>query len=396
MRLPDYSLIKSVHDGAPLREAKQRWASLGRDPKRLVTLYRHFELDPPHPSATWSQAVEHWKANFAKFIDGTWLGLYANFVDLIEDCNEYTAVSTWVDDADHGASKLLSMEAAAWVWNNHYRGKVVDTADGGHGLIPDTCKFTLMCGPVANWWPREIYALSVKYDAPINYHAYYQCLNGERVANDFHDASGLADVLERRYGIYPEYVYGEVMPYKSSAEGWRADGCLAGDQQKLISISRQVQRDTQATRLFREGRLLGRNSYGAWFTSGGGLQWALYELEAAQLNALVDMYRQEALTAPPQEEPMDIQAIRAHAQAIVDICDGKWWKVKPVPFTIPPQNRVITFYHQDNTPFAPAVTRNVTWVMNVSAVSGDMLLVADRDGTVNDWWVRAAEVTGMS
>lgn len=382
MLLPDYSLLKSVHDASPLREAKLRWAALGRDPKRLVTLYRHFGLEPSPPGSTWAQAVAHWRVNFPKFIDATWRAKFAAFVDLVEDCNEYTAVSTWVDDDDHGESKILSMEAAAWVWNNDYRGQ---------GPIPAGCKFTLMCGPVSNWWPEEIYDLSIKYDAPINYHAYFQCLNGARVAGDFHDASGLANNLESHYGKYCEYVYGEVMPYKSSAEGWRATGCLAGNQEKLISISRQVQRDTQATRLFREGRLLGRNSYGAWFTSGGGAQWALYELEAAQLTALAKMYREEAATAPPQEEPMDVQAIRAHAQAIVDLCDGKWWATTPLPYVVLAKAQPLTTYKAPGGAVA-IVIPNAAWDIHVTAVSGDYLLVSDPVGTDKDLWVKAADV----
>lgn len=378
IRLPDDSLLKAVHNAAVLREAKIKWAALGRDPKRLVTLYRHFGLDPAQPGSSWAQAVAHWRANFGKFIDGTWLTQHAPYVDLVEDCNEYTAVSTWADDPDHGASKLMSMEAAAWVWNNDYRG---------HGPIPAGCKFTLMCGPVANAFPRAVLELSVKYDAPINYHAYAQCLNGARVPGDFQDASGLADVLEHRYGIFDcEWVYGEVGPYKSSAEGWRAPGCLAGDQTKLVEVARAVQRDTQATRLFREGRLLGRNGYGAWFTSGGGTQWALYELEAAQLQALATMYREEALTAPPLEDPMDTQAIKAHAQAIIDLVDGKWWKTTPLPYIVLAVADPLVTYNAPNGTVHDS-RPHVTYDLNVTAVDGDWLKVAP-----TPLWVKATDV----
>lgn len=336
-------------------------------------MYRHFGLEPSWPGATWAQAVAHWRTNFAKFIDGTWNEKYAAYVDLVEDANEYTAVSTWVDDADHGASKLLSMEAAAWVWNNEYRGQ---------REIPAACKFTLMCGPVANWWPRKLMELSVQYDAPINYHAYAQCLQGARVANDFHDASGLADVLERRYGIYDcEWVYGEVGPYKSTAEGWRAAGCLAGDQGKLVAVARAVQRDTQATRLFREGRLLGRNSFGAWFTSGS-TDFPLYELEAPQLNALVDMYREEALTAPPigdDEMPLEdltraeikrhADAIKVHADAIITLAEPQWWQTTPLPFVAVVRTLPLTTYNIDRT--VHDVRPNASYDLNVTERTAD-------------------------
>lgn len=381
MKLPDNSLIKSVSDAGPLREAKLKWIALERDPKRLVTCYRHFGLEPSPVGATWAQAIAHWRVNFPKFIDATWRSKFAPYVDLVEDCNEYTAVSTWVDDPDHGTSKLVSMEAAAWVWNHDYRGQ---------GTIPSTCKFTLMCGPVANWFPKEVFELSLKYDAPINYHAYWQCLNGARVANDFHDASGLWNNLESHYGLFPEYVFGEVMPYKSSAEGWRASGCLNANQEKLVATARAVIRDAHPTLAFKQNRILGKNSFGAWFTIGGGLQWKFYELESAQLNALAVMYGEEEETNVDTQLKLDINH---HAQAIFNFTflDGKLY-----PLTLPPQNKVIQFYHQNSTPFTPAKLFNVTWPMNVVSRSGNMLLVLDAAGVDNDLWMRVEDIVILS
>lgn len=396
MLLPDYSVVKSVHNGSTLREVKLKWISLNRDPKKLTTLYRHAGLEPSPVGSTWEQAVAWWKVNFAKFVDGTWLTQYAPYVDLVEDCNEYCAVSTWVDDPDHGASKLSSMEAAAWVWNNFYRGKQVTSSDGGHGFIPATCKFTLMCGTVANWWPQEIYGLSVKYDCPINYHAYAQALNGARVANDFQDASGLWDVLEKRYGSYPEYVFGETTVYKSSAEGWRAPGCLNGDLDKLVSVCREVQHDTQKTRAYNEKRIIGWGNFGAWFTTGGGTEWALYELEAPQLTKLAQMYAEEARLSPPTGVDVDAKLkadINGHAKSILALT---WLDGKTAPFVIPAVNKVVTFYHQDGSPFVPANSVNVTWPMQVTAKSGLMLLVLDKIGVENDWWVKAEDVMPQS
>jgi len=369
MTLPDNSLLKSVHNGGTLREAKQKWISLGRDPKFLVTLYRHAGLEPAPPGYTWNQAVAWWKVNFAKFIDGTWLSQYAQYVDLIEDCNEYTAVSTWGDDPDHGESKLLSMEAAAWVWNNFYRGKNVTSADGGHGFIPQSCKFTLMCGPVANWFPVEIYDLSLKYDSPINYHPYAQCLNGERVANDFHDASGLWNNLESHYQKYPEYVFGETTVYKSSAEGWRAQGCLNGDINKLVSVLRAVQRDTQPTKAYQENRILGKKSFGAWFTVGGGTQWGLYELEKPQLEVITKMYNEESTG---DDEMIDREKIRRLAQEIIDEVTINWWETQSVPFTAVAVANPLTTYNLDRT-FHDS-RPNVTYDLHVTEVTPDNYL----------------------
>lgn len=69
-----------------------------------------------------------------------------------------------------------------------------------------------------------------------------------------------------------------------------------------------------------------------------------------------------------------------------------WWETKIPPYNLPPQNKTITFYHADGTPFVPAITRNVTWAMTVTARSGAMLLVLDQTGTANDWWVKAGDL----
>lgn len=397
MLLPDNSLLKSVHDASPLREAKQKWISLGRDSKKLVTVYRHFGLEPSADDASWEQATEHWKRNFAKFVDKTWLTQYASYVDLIEDCNEYTAVSTWVDDADHGKGKLLSMEAAAWVWNTFYRGKWVTSIDGGTGFIPATCKFTLMCGPVSNWFPVEVFKLSVKYDAPINYHSYFRCLNNERYYNDFHEDSGLWNNLESHYGIYPEWVFGEVMPYKSSAEGWRHSTVLNANQDLLVSISRAVQKDMYTTRAFRENRILGYGNFGAWFTVGGGEQWKYYELEAPQLIALAKMYKEEYIESPEDDmtsvipNPEDRAKVRELLRQINNYVDP-WWDGKTVPFVIPPQNIIIQIYKETNNVFVPFDKRNITYSMNVTAIKGDYLRVFDTVGTDKDLWVNARDI----
>lgn len=74
-----------------------------------------------------------------------------------------------------------------------------------------------------------------------------------------------------------------------------------------------------------------------------------------------------------------------------------WWETWPSGVLNPskaikPQNKVITFYHGDGTPFVPAKTANVTWPMSAVARNGSLLLVLDQTGTDNDWWVRAQDI----
>jgi hypothetical protein len=95
----------------------------------------------------------------------------------------------------------------------------------------------------------------------------------------------------------------------------------------------------------------------------------------------------------PPEVDMDATVkaeIAGHAQDILSLV---WLDGKTYPFTLPAPNKVLTFRHADGSPFAPAITRNVTWTMTVKARSGTLLLVLDQAGTDNDWYVRASDVT---
>jgi len=284
--LPDYAAVKSVSNAAPLLEAKQRWAALGRDPKRLTTAYRHFDIDPA-PIGSWESALAHWRRMFARFVDRTYLERYAAHVDLVLDCNEYTAASTWTDPADK-ARVLMSMRAGARIWNTEYRGREVRSADGGLGRIPDTVKFVLMCGPVGNAWPVEVFDLALAEDCPISYHAYTRYQDSVRFEHDFAHDSGLWNVLEQRYGRKPQWLFGECGPYRSAAEGWRAPAVLGDDEDKLVKAMHAWWADCATTAAYREGRILGP---GCWFTSGGGEAWKWYELEAPQLIRLARIAR---------------------------------------------------------------------------------------------------------
>ncbi|HEY5903608.1 MAG TPA: hypothetical protein VIU39_13720, partial [Anaerolineales bacterium] len=125
--LPDdlpIALIKGF-EASMLWEAKERWMALGRSPLTLRTLFRHSDIQTVPRGSTWDEAKDHWRRMFARFVDRTYLEHYASHIDLINEANEYTALSTWRDDPDHGALALMNMQAAAWVWNNEYRGRLV-------------------------------------------------------------------------------------------------------------------------------------------------------------------------------------------------------------------------------------------------------------------------------
>ena len=283
--MPDYSVVKSVDNPSLLREAKQRWAAAGRDPAKLWTIYRHFNVHTA-PRSNWNDALDHWRRMYARWVDATYLREYAPFVDFVSESNEYSSDSTWADPTEKFFA-LQNVKAAATVWRDDYQGKTVHSADGGVGTIPATCRLALMAGTVANTIPREVFEIAQQFDYPIDYHAYTFYPNGQRAADDWANHSGRWDRHEREYGLKPRWLFGESGPYVDRGGGWRV--CLGGDEAKLIAAMQAWWRDCATTAAYREGRLIGA---GCWFTSGGAsLGWPDYELETPQLEKQADALR---------------------------------------------------------------------------------------------------------
>lgn len=390
LKMPDGAFVKSVSDPGLLREAKQRWAAAGRDPKRLFTDYRHYFADQQF-GRDLDEARAIWRRNFATFIDGTYLREFAPFVDGVEEYNEYTDDGMRDNDPATYALRLINAQAAADVWNTEYRGRVVHSADGGEGLIPADCRLIIGNNPVGNDTPREFMQLALDEDDVVGVHPYTKYHLGVRDPQDFRYHSGRPFFNEQAYGLRPMYAMTESSPYFDAGSGWRAPVCIGVNVDALVQAMRLWVRDLRTTAAYQEGRILGP---GAWFTSGGQ-GWEMYQLETPQLAAIADMLRvewvQKELTMA-KIDPALAAEIKKHTQAINDLVDGKWWAGHAVPFDIPPVNKTLTFYHADGSPFTPAKVLNVTWVMHCTAIAGDLLLVSDPVGTANDLWVRGADL----
>ncbi|HEY5988082.1 MAG TPA: GH25 family lysozyme, partial [Streptosporangiaceae bacterium] len=256
--------------------------ALGRSPLTLRTLFRHSDIQTVPRGSTWDEAKDHWRRMFARFVDRTYLEHYASHIDLINEANEYTALSTWRDDPDHGALALMNMQAAAWVWNNEYRGRLVRSADGGEGFVPPECKLCLMSGPVANWFPKSVLDLSVAEDCPIDYHCYILVKDGVRQPEDWREHSGLWHFLEQEHGVRPEWVGGEGGLYRSTFEGWRSGNVAGGSLPLYQTILSSMVADMVRTPAFEAGRFLGF----VLFTTGRVGGWENYELDTDEMKPL--------------------------------------------------------------------------------------------------------------
>jgi hypothetical protein len=270
--LPDGAVFKAFDIGL-LREAKTAWAAAGRDPAKLFTVFRHHDVDTA-PAGTWAEAVTHARKMFARWVDGTfWAQEYWRYIDAVSEANEYASTTTWTDP-DGGARVLQSMQAFGHVWNMDYRKR----NELRHVRI------ALYAGTVANPWPRRVAEEIFELDAIFDYHAYWKCVGGQRVADDWPNHSGLWDRLEQLYGIKNIWLFGENMAYLGPQEGWRDPFCLGHDRAALVRTAREVWRLTRATAAYREGRIGG--PMGCWFTTGRVPPWESYELGLDELKAL--------------------------------------------------------------------------------------------------------------
>jgi len=305
LRMPDYSLCKSVNDASLLVVAYQKWVEAGRDPDKLFRDFRHHDLDYTF-SVDWDMMVLKWRNNFRRFIDGTYLEKYAPYVKLIEELNEYTD-TRMVTDKALLAPRLQSARAAVDVWNNEYRGRTL-TIDGKTGTIPDDARLVVCNSPVGNDIPIEFFQLCRDEDAVLGVRTYTHWNDGVRDLGDFRWHSGRPFFNEQEYGIKVDYVLGESGPYNGSTTGgWRHDSCMGGDVALLVQGMQDWVLDMTQTAAYAEGRILGP---GAWFTSSTmNDAWNYFRLWDGELNQIADMcsiYWSPGTAPPPPPPPPPI------------------------------------------------------------------------------------------
>lgn len=302
LKLPDYSVIKSF-DPSMLREAKLRWQGAGRDPAKLFTVYRHFDIQTA-PAGDWESVKAHWRAMYRRFVDATYLSQYQTYIDFVSESNEYTATSTWQEPYNKTVA-LMSCRGAAHIWNSEFRGK----------LVPANCRVALLAGPVSNEIAPEIFSLALSEDCPIDYHAYTRYDHGVRYINDFQDDSGRWHFMEQRLGLKPDWLFGESGPYINAEEGWRHPNVLDGNVPALVQAMTRWWNDLATTPAYREGRLIGA---GCWFTSGH-VGWNFYQLDTGELEALAEALRPIWKPGVKTVTDQDKLEISQHANAILDI-----------------------------------------------------------------------------
>lgn len=373
-------LLLKAFDAGLLVDGREKWGTYGHDQADLFTVFRYGDLHYPFDGRdyTWQEMKDFARTQFRRFIDGTWLDRFAPFVDAVETWNEHTD-SDMCRNPGRLRLHLLAEEAAVAVWEAEYRGRIV----------PDTCRLVIVNSPVGNDIPMEFYRLAVASGNILGIHNYTRWWQRVREVEDFFYLSGRPFYNEAEYGIKPVYAATECGPFASVDEGWMDVDVLGGSIPLMVEANRQVIRDIKRLPVFAEDRLLGF----AYFTSGH-IGWEGYQMEAPALIEVCRMQYDEWVG--DVEDDMDDAtktAIKGHAQAIIDLVDGKWWLTMTPPYKLAATGRMIPFYNADGTRRTAAPTQlAATGNWDVFNRSGDLLLVYDPAGTAADLWVRGQDV----
>lgn len=307
------AVVKSVANPSTLMLARERWVAAGRDLENLWTIFRHDEIRNAENVDDWSALKAHWRAQYFKAIDRTYLENYAAHARLVEAANEHSDddMANGLKPADMRVSYRNTL-ASVEVWNTEFRGRWVNSPDGGRGFIPADCRLVIGNVPVGNDIPKSFYELAVAHDCVLGIHPYTKVINGQIDPQTWRYHSGRWEENEQRYGIFPDYAATECGPYWDAHHGWRSPLCCGHDENLLLQAMEEWWTELVTTDAYRERRLLG--AHGCWFTIGGGDEWKQYELEIAQTEKLAKSAAQILL---PVEDDMNNPAVKAKIRAML-------------------------------------------------------------------------------
>lgn len=303
--IPTGAAFFTVDQGDAAQHVKQRLAAAGRPLSDVTTWLRHMGVTT-FGGGTWIAAKDHAREQFRKFVDNTFLLRWMQtadhpaYLDGVCGANEFWSNST-PHDPDGGEKYLLGEEAMSHVWNTEYRGRTRTVHDDAAGrlvdvYIPDTVRYALWSGTVANLIPRRILDVAVLDAQATVYHGYAKVIRGELQADSFQQHHGLWNTMEQMWGVKPPlWLHKEGGVYENTDTGWQSDACMGpGSREEKFAryreIMRTVLRDFKSTAAFAEGRATPPALYTVGRTIPG---WPLYEHEAAEIEGMTHLYAEE-------------------------------------------------------------------------------------------------------
>lgn len=287
-RLPAGTPVKFVFGVERCREAK------AVNPA-IKTWYR-WVGGQPLPDSNYEAHARAW---LNQFIDGTFRREAAH-VDYVGDYNETLANS---QSPEEKARWLALHTAMAKVWHDEYRKEPALSH----------IRMTLCATAVGNDIPVEFARAAVQYDALLDYHPYIFTEYGKVRSDDWRWFSGRWAAMDdeyRRRGVFVDWIFGEMGPFRDAKSGWRHPDVLNGNVDDYIgALAYWLDHATQ-TPAWQDGRVHG----GVLFTSGSpGDEWKWFDTRQPEMNAIADFVRLYEAAPPTPEPPPPVATVQPRA-----------------------------------------------------------------------------------
>jgi hypothetical protein len=244
----------------------------------------------------WDIARQHARTFFNAMIDGTFMDRHQYYTRAVSWHNEIWADSQNQVERDE---RVKAAEAATWVWGHEFRP-----------LFDHDIQLIIGEAAVGNGMPRRIAELAIEEDNIVGYHPYEHWRFGNRSDYEYRRYTSLRfDMMEKEWGLSPEWAFTEAGPYESAVTGWRAKECLNGDRAAYVEAVRLWIRDVMKTNAAKQDRIRG---FGLFTTFAPNDQkWGTFHTEQPELNDLARMVREEwhpgddPVINPPIDPPVD-------------------------------------------------------------------------------------------
>lgn len=222
----------------------------------------------------WEEAKRLARLWFNGFVDGTFREKIEQHCDSVSWHNEI-----WADSQNpvEKAELIAATEAAVHVWNTEYRPTF------SHDI-------KLIIGEAApgNGMPRRVAELAIDSGNIVGYHPYEWWTRKERSDAGWRMHTSMRfDLMEREWGLGPEWAFTECGPLESAVTGWRAPECLGGDSDLYIEAVRLWLVDVAKTAAYKQDRIRGFALF-TTFTANDG-KWGSFHTEQPELNRLAKM-----------------------------------------------------------------------------------------------------------
>ena len=265
-----------------------------------VVWYRHHYPSQPAPAigATVEQLLPVARAEFLKFVDGTFLE-HAKHVDMVQGYNEFFAESQKGDPADRQrwvnwaiaeikTWKSLQQEFPQLAHIGFVSSETAPGNDIDWQVAQEAVKYDDVYIGYHPYWPMG-------YDVPITDSSFDSTLSmgdGKRICpGSWRWITGRWEHMEEDWVTVHgmdrnkiRWAFGEMGPIgvndgkrfesgMAANVGWRDPKVCNANRIVLANSMRWFENNTANSRAYKEGRLLG----GVMFTTGGGTQWKWFE-----------------------------------------------------------------------------------------------------------------------